>query len=142
VIKSTSQHISLFQVVCRQIYHETRFLPYELNEFSFQVELTMSDWYNSRAVEQKRAINMVWFGLEWMYRSWYMFPLTIRKALKAGSGSHRGITKVYVSTTAVEHMSTTTSKDMEKTLQRSEFTGWVARLLQKKLTDVQIEFVD
>ncbi|KAI4953755.1 hypothetical protein J4E91_002603 [Alternaria rosae] len=41
VIVATSDRMALFQAVCRQIYHETRFIPYELNEFSFQDEMTM-----------------------------------------------------------------------------------------------------
>ena len=46
-------HMTFVPVVCRQIYHETKFLLYMLNEFSFQDELAMKDWFSNRVAAQK-----------------------------------------------------------------------------------------
>jgi hypothetical protein len=142
LIKSSSQHVSLFQAVCRQIYHETRFLPYELNEFSFQDEMTMQNWFNNRTAGQKRAINTVWFDFEWRWRSYSLPGPTFPKVSRAGSGNHRGVTKVYVSTAAVVYTGAASSKDYHERLHRDEFTTWVVRLLQKGVEDLEFKFVD
>ncbi|KAF2707537.1 hypothetical protein K504DRAFT_38117 [Pleomassaria siparia CBS 279.74] len=65
VIKASNDHMTLVSAVCRQMYHETKFLPYKLNEFSFQDVGTMKDWFVNRGAAQKRMLQTIWLDLEW-----------------------------------------------------------------------------
>jgi hypothetical protein len=96
VIRASRKHMTLVPAVCRRIYHETKALPYALNEFSFQDELTMKDWLRNRAAAQKRALAVVWLNLEGGYVdrvfrwNWSLF------------GPQCGLRRMVVPTTALD----------------------------------------
>jgi len=135
VITATNDRMALFQAVCRQIYHETRFIPYELNEFSFQDEMTMKDWFRNRAAAQKRVINTVWFDQEWQ-RSYAIFPCAYLGAL-VHIGKIHGVKKVYVSVAAVEHMWSTQNRG---NIWKVSFADKIRSLFSRR-DELQIEFV-
>ncbi|KAI4684719.1 uncharacterized protein J4E88_004160 [Alternaria novae-zelandiae] len=135
VITATNGRMALFQAVCRQIYHETRFIPYELNEFSFQDEMTMKDWFGNRAAAQKRVINTVWFDQEWQ-RSDALFPWTYQGAL-IHIGKIHGVKKVYVSVAAVEHLWSTQNRG---NFSKARFAENVRSLFSRR-DELQVEFV-
>jgi len=131
VITATKDRMTLLQVVCRQIYHETRFIPYGLNEFSFPDEMTMKDWFRERAAAQKRAINTMWFDHEWE-RSDTVVPENGYdfKGARVYIGSSHGIQKVYVSGGAAHQIR-----------RRYNIKNRVKFLLSRKEGELQIELV-
>lgn len=141
VITATNDRMALFQAVCRQMYHETRFIPYDLNEFSFQDEMTMKDWFGNRAAAQKRAINTVWFDHEWK-RSHALFPYPyLRWPQTTGALTHigrtHGIKKVYVSVAAVQHMYSAHNRESGS---KARFAQKICFLFSRR-DELQIEFV-
>jgi hypothetical protein len=131
--------MALFQAACRQIYHETRFLPYELNEFSFQDEMTMKDWFGNRAAAQKRAINTIWFDLEWQ-RSRTVFPYNNRgaKGAQVHIGGSHGVRTIYVSVAAMQRG---WSWVMAEYYSKSMVIPQICVLLRRSKGDLRIEFV-
>ncbi|KAF2118251.1 hypothetical protein BDV96DRAFT_380680 [Lophiotrema nucula] len=98
VIKSSNRHMRLFFAACRQIYQETRLLPYALNEFSFQDPWTMLTWLANRELFQKTALNTLWFDLEWYEQSLFIFPED--KSMKFLH--HTGVTNIKISSLAMK----------------------------------------
>jgi hypothetical protein len=150
LIKSTSHCIGLFQATCRQIYHETGLLSYELNEFSFQEEVTMKNWFGNRLVAQKRAINTVWFDIEWSRRSPELINIPPFPSGHADARHHigkdHGIKNVYVSTSAYASLYGTTGLGWGTTQteshQKRRFKETVHRLLRRNNKNLRIEFAD
>lgn len=97
IIMSTYKHMTLVPVVCRQIYNETKILPYMLNEFSFQDQVTMFDWFANRTASQKRAIRTLWIDLEW--QDWSSSVFTI---IPYPFMHQTGVTKIRISRLAMK----------------------------------------
>jgi hypothetical protein len=142
--------MGLFQATCRQIYHEAGLFSYELNEFSFQDEVTMKNWFGNRLIAQKRAINTVWFDIEWLRRSLmlidsYSFQPANHDA-RYHIGKDHGIKKVYVSISAFARLFGTSAlgwgSSQTESWQKRTFKESVHRLLRRNEKYLRVEFVD
>ena len=74
-IELPGSHMTAVSAVCRQIYNETKSLPYALNDFSFENQYVFRDWIKNRTASQKRELQALWYELmevSYYPLSWYI----------------------------------------------------------------------
>ncbi|KAF2118252.1 hypothetical protein BDV96DRAFT_569540 [Lophiotrema nucula] len=147
VVKPSGQRLSLFAATCRQIYDETKFLPYSNNEFSFQDEMTMLSWFAHRVPEQLRTMNNLFLSIEIFYRNTSLFEGTFRPfyhcAVKKIRISRLANREVYDSNIQKWVLASWATGPNVHTYEKL-FTARCRKMLYSRedYTDLEVEFID
>ncbi|KAF2831567.1 hypothetical protein CC86DRAFT_140839 [Ophiobolus disseminans] len=122
--------MSLVQATCRQIYHETELLVYRHNEFCFESEHTMKDWFLRRHVAQRQIIRVVWLNL-----SWLRCPIGFLHDAHGEWGMLHGVKDVKVS--GVHFGNRGWNDDIDVEIVEGEIVALLGQLdLQERLTNI------